>query len=129
MSRQHVLQLPALRLVPADGMVAGCPCSLALHAQHHPALPAAHLRPRRYCTPLLGGLLQHGLRRCVSAYLIGGARLAAKAWPLLDAWLRRVLPGGNRKVDGLQRWAARVWWRQAPPVSWRRVPAPYDPRM
>lgn len=94
-----------------------------------PALPAAPLPLRRYTTPLLGGLLQHGLRRAVSAYQIGGARLASKVWPGLEAWLRQALPDGNRKVDGLKRWAARVWWRQAPPVRWRHVPAPYDPRL
>lgn len=95
-----------------------------------PAASSPRLPPlRRYTNPLLGGLLQHGLRRAVSAYLIGGARLASRAWPPVEAWLRRALPDGNRQVDGLKRWLERAWWRQAPPVSWRAVPAPYDPRL
>lgn len=80
-----------------------------------------------YTTPILGGLLQHGLRRALSACMIGGARLAARTWPPLERWLRKTVPGGGRRVEGIKAWTAGVWWRRAPPVSWRAVPAPYDP--
>lgn len=82
-----------------------------------------------YCTPAIGWALQHLLRRSISAALIGSARLGARVWPPLEGWLCRTLPGGEAQVYGLKAWAARLWWRQEPPVAWRKVPAPYDPRL
>lgn len=78
-----------------------------------------------YTTPVLGPLFQHGLRRAVSAWMIGGAQLAARLFPAMDGWLQTLLPD----YQGCKAAAARLWWRQAPPVRWRRVPAPYDPSL
>lgn len=78
-----------------------------------------------YTTPVLGWMLQQGLRRAVSAWIIGGAQLGAALCPALEAWLRALVPG----YEGCKAAAARLWWRQAPPVRWRRVPAPYDPSL
>ncbi|KAL4439448.1 hypothetical protein ABPG77_008777 [Micractinium sp. CCAP 211/92] len=78
-----------------------------------------------YTTPVLGPLFQHGLRRAVSAWMIGGAQLAARLFPAMDSWLQTLLPD----YQGCKAAAARLWWRQAPPVRWRRVPAPYDPSL
>lgn len=82
-----------------------------------------------YTTPGLGWLLQSGLRRFLSAWVIGCAQVAARAIPAAEAWLRRTLPGVGARLDGWKAGAARLWWRQAPPVAWRRVPAPYDPSL
>lgn len=81
-----------------------------------------------YTTPGLGWLVQHGLRGAISAWMIGGANLAARVWPLAEALLGTVLQKRSR-VETVKAWAARVWWRQAPPAAWRHVPAPYDPRL
>lgn len=78
-----------------------------------------------YTVPLLGGLLQNGLRRAVSAWMIGGAQLGAQLFPPVDARLRKLLPG----YQNCKAAAAALWWRQAPPVRWRHVPAPYDPAL
>ncbi|PSC73615.1 hypothetical protein C2E20_3068 [Micractinium conductrix] len=82
-----------------------------------------------YCTPGLGWLLQHGLRRFLSAWMIGSAQLASRAWPPLEAWLRRALPGGDARVAALKAWGRAVWWRSAPQVPWRAPPAPYNPAL
>ncbi len=127
----------AVPLPPASHSLLPAPSALCCQNIQHVKLCSASscfLAPTatpigRYTSPLLGALLQHGLRRAVSAYLIGGARLASQAWPPVEAWLRRALPQGNSKVDGFKRWLGKAWWRQAPPVSWRTVPAPYDPRL
>lgn len=82
-----------------------------------------------YTAPGLGWLMQHGLRRIVSACIIGSGQLAARVWPAVEGWLQRTLPGGGEQVEGWKAGAANLWWRQAPPVSWTRVPAPYDPAL
>lgn len=73
--------------------------------------------------PLLGALLQHGLRRGNSALLIGGARLAAGAWSVAQAAL------GRHRADQLSAWAGQIWRRQTPRRPWRPLPAPYNPHL
>lgn len=65
----------------------------------------------------------------LSAWMIGSAQLASRAWPPLEAWLRRALPGGDARVAALKAWGRAVWWRSAPQVPWRAPPAPYNPAL
>lgn len=95
--------------------VAGAPvcCAAArLHAPLHPPPPLLshhHLQVDYhsfegilYCAPILGWLLQHCLRAAITAHILGSTRLAAAAWPRLEAWLRAALPGGARSVAALR---------------------------
>lgn len=80
-----------------------------------------------FCAPGLGWLMRNGLRAAASAWILGTARLAAATWPPAEAWLALTL--GRRRLEAAKVWAARLWWRQAPPAAHGApVPAPYDPR-
>lgn len=81
-----------------------------------------------YTLPLLGALLEHGLRCLLTWAMLAPAQAAGAALPPLDAWLAARAP---RAWGAAKSAASRIWWAQRGGPSWPggRALAPYDPRL